>query len=296
MAPPRLRLPSLKEGFGPQEILSWFNGLEDAFESFEDAAEEGAVIKVSMKIREAGMMMEGEGKIWWNQSRLELKVLPNWIDFVAAVKARFLSTGWQLEAEHHFYLAHQSLTQDFRTYASNVVALRNEVGSVKIPDAHLKSHLLHHANKLLYLRVTSNHLFSLLTFTPDTLVSHMASVWDVLVAEGAIRMQSLGGGSIQRVGVNLGVARPPRLTESERVALQKVEGCFRCRKPHAGHLADQCPGDPALGIPASIKMEPTSHTQLAAFGIFRDDNDESDASDGPSGDFWDGTDDEEELD
>lgn len=132
------------------------------------------------------MKMEGEGSIWWNQSREEVKELNTWAAFVAAVKGRFLAAGWQLEAEHNFYISHQSPTSTYRAYASAVVALRNEVGSAKVSDDQLKSHLLHHAHKLLYLRITSNHLFSLTSFTPDTLVSHMSSVWDVLIAEGAI--------------------------------------------------------------------------------------------------------------
>ena len=50
--PPRLRLPTLEAGFGPQDLLQWLDKCEDAFKSHEEQLGEGETFHIKTKIRE----------------------------------------------------------------------------------------------------------------------------------------------------------------------------------------------------------------------------------------------------
>jgi hypothetical protein len=266
--PPRLRLPALEADFGPQDLLRWFNRCEDAFENYEEQLAEGQVFQVKTKIREAGVKMEGEGAIWWDLNRAELKALRTWEEFVSKVKGRFLPAGWELQAQHKFYGIRQ--TSDFSTFAASLLAARHEVGS-SISDDLLKAHLLHFSHPILYLRVTASTTFSLTSLSFDQLVSHMGTVWAGLVAEGHIPRVSTRASPSSSSPLPAPAGRLPPLSEEGRVKL-RVEGrCFKCRE--LGHSTQDCPGNAAHGIlPSTPKVKQEVVADLIATLAIKEDD------------------------
>ncbi len=53
------------------------------------------------------------------------------------------------------------------------------------------------------------------------------------------------------------VPRLPKLTDELRAELRANNGCFRCRKPNAGHVAANCPGPLSAGTAALRSRSPT---------------------------------------
>jgi hypothetical protein len=247
-----LDVPILETGFKPADVLRWLNACGDAFESYEEQPG-GARMDVKRKVRAAGMRMRGEGAVWWDLRREELKALGTWEEFVAEAKARFLPGGWEMEALHAFYGIRQ--TTDFPSFAAALLDARNKVRG-NITDNILKAHLLHLAHNTLYLRVTANPAFTLATLSVDQLVSHMSTLWAGLVAEGRVRAQpaSLARASPPSASSSIPApaGRHPLLTDDLRATLRAQGRCFKCRKP--GHGSSTCPGDPAHGVVASISQ------------------------------------------
>jgi hypothetical protein len=50
----------------------------------------------------------------------------------------------------------------------------------------------------------------------------------------------------------------PKLTERMREELRRNNGCFRCQKPNAGHIARNCPGPRAA---TAARVTPTSSSK-----------------------------------
>ena len=55
----------------------------------------------------------------------------------------------------------------------------------------------------------------------------------------------------------------PKLTDQERQKLIATNGCFRCRKPHAGHQARDCPGLSSVSVFAA-STSTSAHQSPAA--------------------------------
>ena len=245
--PPRLRLPTLEAGFGPQDLLHWLDKCEDAFESHEEQLGEGETCHVKTKIREAGMKMEGEGEVWWSLNRAEVKALASWEAFVEKVKGRFLPAGWALQAEHKFFGIRQ--TADFASFASSLLAARHEATS-NISDHDLKRHLLHHSHPLLYLHVASSTTFSLAALSFDELANHMGMLWEGLALEGGTSRTTRPTALAAPSTLPATGGRLPPLSDADRLTMRAEGRCFKCRK--IGHSLANCPGDAALGIPPAV--------------------------------------------
>lgn len=246
VAPPRLRLPSISD-YTYQAISSWLNGCTDEMESWEEQAEVGLVLTVKSRIREAGSKMEGEGATWWNQRREQLKALATWEEFVSAVRTRFLNSNAEQVAMHAFYLTKQM--NGFPSFATALTTARHNVGTIS--DDMFKAHLLHYSTKILYLRLHSSTSFDANALSVDQLIGHMSTVWEGLVAEGAVlNAAAPPAPRASSWGTSVVGSRHPPLGDADRLRLKAAGGCFKCRK--TGHLASDCPGDASMGVPPTL--------------------------------------------
>src|SRR5438552_3002593 len=61
--------------------------------------------------------------------------------------------------------------------------------------------------------------------------------------------------------------KPPRLTDAERVVLDKYDGCRKCRKLFVGHWAADCPDGFASGLNYVPITEATATAARAALHV-----------------------------
>ena len=78
----------------------------------------------------------------------------------------------------------------------------------------------------------ANTTFDPMAMEIDNIGNPMASLLQT-IANLATQVNNMQMNNLQR-------RRPNRLTPEERDKLMSVNGCFRCRKHHAGHVASNC--------------------------------------------------------
>ncbi|SGZ28393.1 BQ5605_C027g10328 [Microbotryum silenes-dioicae] len=236
--PTRLNMPELKAPFTEEDVILRLGHCDDAIEAFEDLKRREATLSVVRQIREAGMKMQGEGKIWWNQNKDELKGLATWSLFAAQVKARFLDSGFTLSVEHAFYQLVLCRSSRHPCQCPTSPADSPKI----INDDRFKRHHLHHANDLLYARITSTAGFSLSTFSVNDPIGHMTAVASSLGHEWmsqASVANSRNIGDSFMADPKLKMARRTPLTADTRQECINEGRCFSCRE-----MGPQYPGMP----------------------------------------------------
>ena len=142
-----------------------------------------------------------------------------------------------------------------------------------ISDSIFKNHLLFFSHPILALRMCSIPSFDYAKTRVDGLIALMSSTWDSMVAERVIRPPL----STTSVNIPRAVKTFVPLSDPERDALKRANGCFRCQRTPSSpgwvkHSSHDCPGDEANGIPPA-PARPVG----AVLGLVEDsDSDEDD--------------------
>ncbi|KAJ7764776.1 hypothetical protein B0H16DRAFT_1798178 [Mycena metata] len=268
----KLDFPKLVGELTPASIHGWLGRCEDTLEAWE-AINSEKTIAPKVIITLAGLKMEeATAATWWSENRTELKALGSWAEFAGKVKARFVPSNWRMAALATFYSIQQGPTA-FPAFAKALVDARNVLASAgagyTINDSMMKNHLLFYAHPILRLRISGQHDLPFVTMTVDSLISTMSSTWESLVAERVIRpsapaptpltipstlLPSSSSLPTPTSAASSASSRPAPLSAAEKETLRAANGCFNCRKSPltpgwVKHRFDNCPGDPALGIP-----------------------------------------------
>jgi len=251
----KLEIPVLSGVLDASNINAWLNLCQDSFEVH--AAVNASTLKPSIQIVLAGIKMEAPAaKSWWNENRDELKILTTWEEFAKKVKDRFVPANWKMDALALFYGISQG-SSSFMDYTAKLQDARNNLSSggtgFTISDSVFKNHLLFFSHPILALRMRSIPSFDYAKTRVDGLIALMSSTWDSMVAERVIRPDRPPL-SATSVNIPRAVKSFVPLSDAERDALKRANGCFRCRRTPSSpgwvkHGSRDCPGDEANGIP-----------------------------------------------
>lgn len=268
-------IPTFSGPVTPSSLKLWLSACEDGFENYEDTHEKkGLAVKTRIRLTGSAMLDPVMAE-WWSAGKAEYLALASWDIFVGKIKARFMLTGWKMDALETFYGCVQG-KRDFLTFAADLTQSINALPTGTISSTTHKHHLLYFSHHHLYLRMRAIPNFNIddSSHTPDTLTALMAATWASLVADHSSR----AGRSLPLVSATPSAFTVPPtttsphpsvryvpLTEEEKTALTAAGGCWNCRaKPTDDgwipHVGKTCPGNPAIGARPGRDYRPTATT------------------------------------
>ncbi|KAI0089660.1 hypothetical protein BDY19DRAFT_117908 [Irpex rosettiformis] len=286
----RLEFPALSDPITAPSVHNWIGGCEDAYEVFTMLTAKS--VGDDARILMAGLKMEGEGAVWWNENRTTLKALASWDLFVSRVKERFVPSNWKLDALEAYYTVRQKDTEDFASFAQRLQSARNVLANAgpnfNISDAILKNHLLFYCNSRLRRRALAIPTLKYGETKVDSLIAMLSAVWASMLEEGTVRQPSL---TTRPSTVPASSRLPPLpatrpVTESERQHLKTVGGCFHCGLEPSSpqwypHTSANCKGNSDRGIAprqpsGTTATPPSAYRQPAArvAAVLEDDADD----------------------
>ncbi|RDX54400.1 hypothetical protein OH76DRAFT_1340363 [Lentinus brumalis] len=242
--------PTFGEGtITPAVLSAWENG---CFMHFRDreVADDKQVMKAAAQIHNEVL------SDWYHSDYARFDAM-SWDDFAAAVRTRFLPKGWALSIYSDLFAAKQLPTDTFNDFVLSVerfnARLRNT--QYRQSEANLRGLLIANMNEDLRAMASDPTLMALADYIQwKTAVANLDAqcLRNVEMINNLLAARSNNSSRTSNTASrsNKSSSQPtssasstalPKLTPSEKALLNDHQGCYKCRRFYAGHLAGGCP-------------------------------------------------------
>ena len=230
----------------PEVLIDWFNACENYFTE-RDTPDDKRVAKV------LGGLQDVLFKDWYSPDRARITAL-SWTEFIKEVKSEFLSSTWVEDARNKLLSMRQRDTDAFKEF-SNRFEKANAI--LRNTNSHLTDEKMIHqmevavCDDLQALVKDERARLSIITkyrqwrkevcIIDDRRIAERDRMTRFLTHSGKNNKSSRSTTPNNATSSRASTSKPiPKLTDAERDLLRKNEGCFKCRKFFAGHIAGQC--------------------------------------------------------